>query len=339
MQNDGSLLSLLLRKISSGFPHLLHHDKHFRVFHTNFRRGPASSSNLESTAYHHHIYWRLIEATRKQGKQKSGSDTLKVDKRKGEIQVKAGGHKLFAQLLRQADNPWERINPCGRRGEVEWVKERLDEPDRYWAPKTQPRISEAGEEAAEEAGEEAGNRSWRSRERTRAEIESEKKKTSESDRDDDDGDGVSRQQRRRRRRRHALATKFLHPHMALFSLPTSIHLPTTRLQFQLRALMDDKPIHHHHHHHPHRWEMESIMIQKTAKWKKDHVYAKYGWIYILKILPSHTHPSTHSLDYSLNWELSWTINPWCIIIHTDEMCKTKINNPKRRRSTRVFFNK
>jgi hypothetical protein len=56
MQNDGSLLSLLLRKISSGFPHLLHHDKHFRVFHTNFRRGPASSSNLESTAYHHHIY-------------------------------------------------------------------------------------------------------------------------------------------------------------------------------------------------------------------------------------------------------------------------------------------
>jgi hypothetical protein len=43
LQDDGSLLSLLFRKISSGFPDLLHHDKHFRVFHTNFARGPASS--------------------------------------------------------------------------------------------------------------------------------------------------------------------------------------------------------------------------------------------------------------------------------------------------------
>jgi hypothetical protein len=56
LQDDGSLLSLLLRKISSGFPDLLQHDKHFRVFHTNFARGPASSRNLESTAYHQHIY-------------------------------------------------------------------------------------------------------------------------------------------------------------------------------------------------------------------------------------------------------------------------------------------
>ncbi len=184
--------------------------------------------------------------------------------------------------------------PCsGWRGEVEWVNERLDEPDGYWAPKTQLRISEAAEEA--------GNHSWRSRERARERrLKARREKTSGADRDDDDGDGVSRpqQQQQQQQQRHAAATKFLHPHTALFSLPISIHLPTPRLQSQLRALMDDKLIHHHHHHHhhrhhPHRWDMESIMIQKTAKWKKTTFRQNMDEYIFWKILPSHTHPSIH----------------------------------------------
>ncbi len=67
---------------------------------------------------------------------------------------------------------------------------------------------------------------------------------------------------------------------------------------------------------------------KDGEMEKRPTFAQNMDEYIFKILPSHTHPSTDSLNYGLNWEFSWTINPWCIIIHRDEMCKTKVTIQK-----------